>query len=143
MKAIVATTASVLAAAGLATMLWAGEAAAKAPPSPSAQDKVTFVYVGFGKNDANFKRASRYYPLELEFMLKGKPKDKPASDVRVLIKDANDKMVVNVTSDGAFLLARLPAGTYRVTAEHHGLSESRTIKIDPRKNQRTVFEWEA
>jgi len=111
-------------------------------PATHKQGEVTYVTGGVGQTEADaIKHVAKYYPLELEFLLKAKPKDEYVSGVKVRIKDAHDKMVLDVTADGPFLLAKMPAGKYTVSAERNGKVEHRKIEIATKEHQRVVFEW--
>ena len=51
------------------------------------------------------------------------------SDVDVAIKDAGGKTLIQHTAEGPFLLAKLPGGTYSVSATYDGKTQSRKIKV--------------
>jgi hypothetical protein len=42
------------------------------------------------------------------------------SDVQVRVTDSNGKVVIDDTSNGPWLLARLPAGSYTANASYNG-----------------------
>jgi hypothetical protein len=112
-------------------------------PATQTQGEVTYIAGGVGEAEAAaIKHVARYYPLELEFLLNAKPKDEYLSDVQVRIKDVHDKMVLNVAADGPFLLAKMPAGKYTVSAERNGKIERRHIVIAAEEHRRVVFEWQ-
>ena len=105
---------------------------------------MTYLSGGVGQKEADaIKHVAKYYPLELEFLQKAKPKDEYLADVKIRIKDAHEKMVLNVTSDGPFLLAKLPAGKYTVSAERNGKVENHTVQIAAKEHRRVVFEWQS
>ena len=136
-------------AAGMAASCLALAMPAVAAPAadshlPPAHEigQVTYLSGGIGQTEAEaIKHVAKYYPLELEFLRKAKPKDEYLSQVKVRIKDMHDKMVLDVTSDGPFLLAKMPAGKYTVSVEHNGKLENRTVQIAPKEHRRLVFEW--
>ena len=49
------------------------------------------------------------------------------SDIKVTIVDASGEVVLDATTEGPILMARLPAGDYRVDATSVGHPESRKI----------------
>lgn len=51
------------------------------------------------------------------------------SDVQVVIRDAKGNEVIKGPTQGPFLLAQLPAGTYRVESETEGYRQQQTIKV--------------
>ena len=113
-------------------------------PAAQTQGEVSYITGGVGKAEADaMKHVARYYPLALEFVLKAKPQDEYLSKVKVRIKDAHDRMVLDVTSDGPFLLAKMPAGKYTVSAERNGKVEHRQVEIAANEHRRIVFEWQA
>ena len=113
-------------------------------PAAHHEGAVTYILGGVGQQEADaMKHVAKYYPLELEFLLKAKPKDEYLSDVKIRIKDAHNKMVLNVTADGPFLLAKMPAGKYTVSAEREGKVEHHEIEIAAKEHRRVVFEWQS
>jgi len=113
-------------------------------PAAQKAGEVTYIMGGIGQTEADaIKHAAKYYPLELEFLLKAKPKAEYLSNVQVRIKDAHDKMVLNVNADGPYLLANMPAGKYTISAERNGKVEHRQIEISATDHRRVVFEWQS
>jgi len=113
-------------------------------PAAQKAGEVTYIIGGIGQTEADaIKHAAKYYPLELEFLLKAKPKAEYLSNVQVRIKDAHDKMVLNVNADGPYLLAKMPAGKYTISAERNGKVEHRQIEISATDHRRVVFEWQS
>ena len=113
-------------------------------PAAQKAGEVTYIMGGIGQTEADaIKHAAKYYPLELEFLLKAKPKAEYLSNVQVRIKDAHDKMVLNVNADGPYLLAKVPAGKYTISAERNGKVEHRQIEISATDHRRVVFEWQS
>ncbi len=113
-------------------------------PAAQKAGEVTYIMGGIGQTEADaIKHAAKYYPLELEFLLKAKPKAEYLSNVQVRIKDAHDRMVLNVNADGPYLLAKMPAGKYTISAERNGKVEHRQIEISATDHRRVVFEWQS
>ena len=122
----------------------AGGANAGSLPAMHEQGMISYLSGGIGQNEADaIKHVAKQYPLELEFLLKAKPKDEYLSNVKVLVKDMHDKKVLEATSDGPFLLAKMPAGKYEVTADRDGKIEHRMVQIAAHEHRRIVFEWTA
>ncbi len=120
----------------------AGAANAGSLPAMHEHGAISFLSGGIGQNEADaIKRVAKQYPLELEFLLKAKSKDQYLSNVKVLVKDMHDKKVLEATSDGPFLLAKIPAGKYAITADRNGKIEHRTVQIAAHEHRRVVFEW--
>ena len=113
-------------------------------PAAQKAGEVTYIMGGIGQTEADaIKHAAKYYSLELEFLLKAKPKAEYLSNVQVRIKDAHDRMVLNVNADGPYLLAKMPAGKYTISAERNGKVEHRQIEISATDHRRVVFEWQS
>lgn len=113
-------------------------------PAAQKAGEVTYIIGGIGQTEADaIKHAAKYYPLELEFLLNATPKAEYLSNVQVRIKDAHDKMVLNVNADGPYLLAKMPAGKYTISAERNGKVEHRQIEISATDHRRVVFEWQS
>ena len=144
MKSRASVIATAIAVSGLTLALNAIGAPASHVPATHKQGDITYITGGVGQTEADaIKHVAKYYPLELEFLLKAKPKDEYLADVKVRIKDAHDKMVLNVTADGPFLLAKMHAGKYTVSAERNGTIEHRQIEIAAKEHRRVVFEWQS
>ena len=134
----IATTVVFAAASALA----AGAALATALPQEQSQGPVTFLSGGIGKDEAlAMKHAEAKYPLSLVFVEKAKPRDEYLASVAVTIKDGKGNTELQATSEGPYLLAKLPDGKYTVTAEHDGKTERRHIVVASAKPKQVVFAW--
>ena len=142
MKSRTSILATAIAVSGLTFTLNAIAATASHLPATHSQGEITYLSGGIGQTEADaIRHVARHYPLELEFLHKAKPKDEYLADVKVKIKDTHNKMVLDVTADGPFLLAKMPAGKYAVSAERNGKVEHREVEIGPKEHRRVVFEW--
>lgn len=113
-------------------------------PPEHTQGVVTYVSGGIGHDEAQaFEVAAAQYPLRLEFAIKHKPRAEFAANVHVTITDARGKPVLDTHSDGPFLLAKLPAGRYTVTAERHQQTLTRTVHVATHKPAHVMFLWVA
>lgn len=144
MKTNASLIAVTIAASSLAFAINAAAAPLSALPATQKQGEISYLSGGIGVTEANaIKRVAKHYPLELEFVLKAKPKDEYLADVKVNIKDAHDKVVLDTTADGPFLLAQMPAGKYTISADRDGKVEHRRIEIAAKEHQRLVFAWKS
>ena len=142
MKSRISVIAAAIAASGLVFAVNAIGAPAGHLPATHKQGEVSFLSGGIGQTEAKaMEHAAKRYPLELEFVLKAKPKAEYLASVKVNIKDAHDKVVLDTTAEGPFLLAKMPAGKYTVSAERDGAVQQRHIQIAAREHRRVVFEW--
>jgi hypothetical protein len=111
-------------------------------PPEQTQGAVSYVSGGIGKEEAQaFEMAAKQYPLSLEFAVKHAPRAEFTADVHVMVKDAQGKSVLDTRSDGPFLLAKLPAGHYTVTAEQHGQTLTKTTAVATHKPAHLTFMW--
>ena len=144
MKSKTSVIATAIAVSGMTLTLNAIGGTDSHLPAAQKAGEVTYIMGGIGQTEADaIKHAAKYYPLELEFLLKAKPKAEYLSNVQVRIKDAHDKMVLNVNADGPYLLAKIPAGKYTISAERNGKVEHRQIEISATDHRRVVFEWQS
>ena len=113
-------------------------------PPEQTQGAVTYVSGGIGQDAARaFAAAAKQYPLTLEFAVRHKPRTQFIAAVPVQITDARGHTVLETRSDGPFLLAKLSAGYYTVTAEHQGQRLTKTVHIAPAKPAHLLFLWAA
>lgn len=138
-KSMIATA---IAVSGLTLTLNAFAAQTSYLPPTHRQGEVSYLSGGIGLSESDaIKHVAKTYPLELEFVLKAKPKAEYVANVKVQIKDARDKTVLKATAGGPFLLAKMPAGKYKVSADRDGKVIHRQIEIAANGHQRVVFEW--
>ena len=138
--------ASAFAAAALAAGIIAAAPAlgtdSTALPPEHVQGNARFVTGGVGEDEAAaLKRAAAGYPLELQFVQKATPRDEYLADVKVTIRDRSRSVLLDTVSQGPFLLAKLPAGTYQIEAEYEGVVKRRTVAVRAGKHERAVFVW--
>jgi hypothetical protein len=86
------------------------------------------------------KAAQKDYALSLLFVQT--KRGEYLSDVKVSIKDKSGNTVLQTVADGPMLLAKLPPGTYRISAEHDGKTLSKTVEIKAMGVTRAAFVWE-
>ena len=131
-----------LTTAGLLTALPAMSMLTSNLPAEKTQGSVTYLSGGIGHEEAvAMRHAESKYPLSLEFIQRAKPKDEFLANVNVTIKGHAGNTALETTSEGPFLLAKLPAGKYTVTAEESGKTKSRQVNVAAQKPLRVVFEW--
>ncbi len=144
MKRIRSTLIAAAVGAALLGASLGASAAGAALPAERHQGNIAFVTGGVGKDEAAaFQQAQGHYPLMLEFVAKTKPRDEFLAGVKVTIKDAKGIDVLNTTATGPFLLAKLPAGEYKVFASYADKMHERTVKIGKADHHRLLFEWQA
>lgn len=111
-------------------------------PPVQAQGAVSYMTGGIGEDEAAaLKRAAAAFPLEMMFVQKARPNDEFLADVRVSVRDRSGNSLLETTAQGPFLLAKLPAGTYRIEAEYRGERKHQSVEIRPGTHRRAVFVW--
>ena len=95
--------------------------------------------VGLDESDA-IKAAEKDFNLSLLFAQN--KRGEYLSDVKVSIADKAGKTVLKVVSDGPMLLVRLPAGAYKVSADHGGKTLVKTVQVAAKGVARASFVWE-
>jgi hypothetical protein len=119
---------------------------ASALPPVQTKGDLAWVSGGIGESQAKaFEHAEVRYPLTLEFVVKPKARGTPAeftAAVPVTITGEHGKTLLSATSQGPFMLLKLPHGHYTVTAEHRGKKIERHVWVG-QGHHRVVFEWMA
>jgi len=135
------------ACAALLGALLAGGAIAQAnAPLPPMRNSgpVEYLSGGIGADEsAAIQSASRQWPLALEFAIKDRQRADFAADVKVRIRDARGNEVLQATSEGPFLLAKLAPGSYAVEATLAGQTLNRKVNVKAGQSAREVFLWDA
>jgi hypothetical protein len=83
---------------------------------------------------------SGQYNLHLEFVYA--PEGEYLSAVQVDIADARGNSVLSTTTDGPWLLARLPGGNYTVKASYGDVTRTQQVNVGPGK-RRVVMRFPA
>lgn len=128
-----------VAAFGAAVPLYA---ASDLLPPEHAQGALVYRSGGIGADEsAALKAAAGRYPLEVLFAERDEAGTAAyEAGAHISIRDGRGKQVLSTVADGPFLLARLPAGRYILTASRNGDVKTRTVTIGP-QHVRVVFEW--
>jgi hypothetical protein len=97
---------------------------------------------GIGSSEAEeMREAAKDYTLEIVFVQKLKGLEEFISDVKVQIQDAQKNTVLDVTTEGPFLLVNLPNGKYVITAEFSSDTKQQKVNVGAKKHQKIVFWW--
>lgn len=111
------------------------------PPEHKA-GPITYMSGGVGTDEANAMKAAEHrYNLALEFVRKAAPRDEYLADITVRVQDHSGKMLLNVDSNGPFLLSRMPAGKYTIAASNNGHILTKIAEVTPKHHARVVFVW--
>ncbi|NYT61136.1 carboxypeptidase regulatory-like domain-containing protein [Alcaligenaceae bacterium] len=117
------------------------QARAELPPVQT-QGSTEYLSGGFGQEESSaIKQAMPQFSLALTFASQIDGKAAYTSDVQVVIRNDNDANVLNVASEGPFLLVRLAPGHYQVFVTHENQTQSRKVSINTSTSTRLTFEW--
>jgi hypothetical protein len=102
---------------------------------------VGFVSGGIGVDEsAAIQAAEKDFTLSLLFAQT--KRGEYLSDIKVSIKDKGGKTVLEAVSEGPMLLAKLPAGVYKVSADYEGKALVKTVRIEAKGVTRAAFVWQ-
>lgn len=111
-------------------------------PATQYYGSVEYVTGGFGIDESTaMKAAMPDYPLTFTFAASDGNRSAYVSKVQVVIRDHYDTTILNVESQGPFLLARLAPGIYQVHVTYQNQTQSRPVTVTDAKSARMVFEW--
>ena len=122
---------------------------ASAANQPQLQNNGTVDYLsgGIGKDEADaLKQQSADYSLTLEFASSRSAEGDMSpgaylADVRVDIRDAQGRQMLDTTAQGPLLLVRLPPGVYTVVADWNGVRKQHSVDISEGARRHVVFMW--
>jgi len=130
-----------LVAGALALGLTGAALAQDGLPPLQSSGGVSYMTGGVGLDEsAAIKAAEKDFNLSLLFAQT--KRGEYLSDVKVSIADKAGKTVLKVVSDGPMLLVRLPAGAYKVSADHGGKTLVKTVQVAAKGVARASFVWD-
>ena len=114
--------------------------AALAAPTAQQQNGITYINGGVGQEEQTALKSQRAdYNLLLTFATKQSGAYR--SDVQLDITDAKGTSLLSVPNTGPMFYAKLPAGTYRISAAAEGKTFKRTVRIGSAPKDITLH-WE-
>ena len=129
-----------LAPFALVALLFFTGTLAQAQIKPQMQGDVTYISGGVGDDWAQYMEGLRaQYNLHLLFAQQGT--GAYFADVPVQITNARGQRVLDVTSQGPFLYARLQPGRYTVTAAYMGQAQTRAVEVPAAGGANLNFYW--
>jgi hypothetical protein len=115
-------------------------AAVLASPTPQQQNGITYINGGVGEEEQGAMKAQRAdYNLLLTFATQQSGAYR--SDVQLDIMDAKGNDLVSAANTGPMFFAKLPPGTYRISAAAEGKTFKRTVKVGNAPKE-LVLHWE-
>ena len=108
---------------------------------PEQQGAVSFVSGGVGDDEAQaIKSMAANYPVEMLFVARSTP-NQYLANVKVQVTDKGGNVVLDTTTRGPFLYAKLPPGRYTVSAEAEGGLKKQNIQVTGAR-QRVMLVWD-
>jgi hypothetical protein len=109
-------------------------------PAQHQQNGIAYINGGVGQDEQNAMRAQRAaYNLQLTFATNQSGAFR--SDVQLDIMDAKGTSLLSVPNTGPMFFAKLPPGTYRISAAAEGKTFKRTVKLGAGAKEMTLH-WE-
>jgi hypothetical protein len=119
----------------------AGRTATTTLRESAAPSAVAFVSGGIGEaSQAQLLAREREFNLKLVFTL---VEGNYVADTRVEIRDAAGRSMLSHVTDGPFFLARLPAGTYTVTASYEAQEQTRKVAVTADRLRTEYIRWKS
>ena len=111
-------------------------------PAATTVGNATFLSGGIGLDESTaMQQAAPKYPLELVFGAKEGNTEAYTADVHVKISDHSGNTVIDTVSNGPYLLATLPDGSYKIEASSGGVSKTQQAVLKKGAHRRIVFSW--
>lgn len=130
---------NILAAVLWGSILLAPVTSANSDENVQTVGNVSYVSGGVGTDSIDrLSSIAKDFNLKLVFALKS---GAYVSDVKVTIADTAGKSVLDTTSEGPWLLAKLPLGNYQVSAIFAGKAVTHNIAVDAAKLKSLDFRW--
>ncbi|MGE8318220.1 MAG: carboxypeptidase-like regulatory domain-containing protein [Comamonas sp.] len=115
-----------------------------AMPAVHSHQGVRYTSGGIGLDESTaMKAAASQWPLSLEFAIQTGGRAEYASNVKVLVRNSQGATVLQATSQGPFLLAELPPGSYQIEATLGGKTLQRQATVRSGQSAHVVLEWPA
>lgn len=122
-----------------ATVLLAGLAAPTGAVEVRSFGEVSYVTGGIGIQSREEMMPVRgQYNLRLLFAYSS---GSYLADIAVTVADQAGNTLLEAVSDGPYLWARLPPGSYRVTVSHAGQAQTRQVKVPAAGAADVSFFW--
>lgn len=113
-------------------------------PPVQKSGQVEYLSGGIGLDESSaIESASKQWPLTLEFAVKDRQRANFVSDVKVQVRDANGRTILQASTDGPFLLARLMPGRYTIEATLADKTLHQKVVVKRGQPTKSVLVWPA
>jgi len=110
-------------------------------PKETTVGEVTYVSGGTCIDEVkHLKSIAPQYPLELVLVEEESGKEIYIADVHITLTNTEEKVVLDVVTEGPFLFVKLPEGEYQITADYNGVTQTKPATVH-QKHTRLVFVW--
>jgi hypothetical protein len=100
---------------------------------------VSYISGGIGEDEKELMRPmAKQYNLRMAFATTA---GEYLADIKVTVHDSKGKVVLDTLSEAPCLLAAVPAGTYKITAEREGKKIVKTANLAARRGAALYFYW--
>lgn len=130
--------------AAFALALHSVVAAAEPPALPPSQNQGAIAYVsgGIGEREAEAMKAeAARYPLAMTFTRHLRDHDAFLAAVPVVIRNASDVSVLDVVTEGPYLLVDLAPGRYEISATYRGQQKTERVNLAAQSHKSLSFAW--
>ncbi|WP_321925070.1 carboxypeptidase regulatory-like domain-containing protein [Paraburkholderia guartelaensis] len=108
-------------------------------PQTEQQGDISFVSGGVGRDESSALRHARsQWPLSMLFT---GPGSSYVADVHVQIAGAGGASVLDTRSHGPYMLVRLPAGRYTITATYNEVTRTQRVNVAGNGSARATFSF--
>lgn len=109
---------------------------------PLTSGEITYFSGGIGICEASAMRnLINDYPLSLVFIQKLGEREEFIADVRVQVQDRYQHLLLDIATEGPYMLMNLPKRKYLITAEFNEVIKQQWVNVSPDKTQQVVFWW--
>lgn len=111
-------------------------------PPVKTQDGIPYLTGGIGKPESQAIKAQfPKHSMALTFARHQNGNNDFLSDIPVTVRRADGTSVLQVTTEGPYLLVDLPPATYEVIANYQGKEQRATLKVAPGQRAERSFVW--
>jgi hypothetical protein len=123
----------------IAFALFAGSALAQ--PAVQQSHGVRWVSGGIGEDGrAELAELRPDFNLQLSFAVKRE--GSYLADVKVMVRDAAGRELIDAVSEGPWFFAQLPPGRYEVSATFHGVTHERAVVLREGGQRQVYLYWQ-
>ena len=130
--------------AAVALALISAMASAEPPALPPSQNQGAIAYVsgGIGSPEAEAMKAeAARYPLAITFAQHLRDHDAFLAAVPVVVRNASGVSVLDVVTEGPYLLLDLAPGRYEISATYHGQQKTERVDLAAQGHKSLSFVW--